>query len=171
MQENRMHKTNHCFLIGNLGADPVERGRSDKTGSVVGFPIAENVRAFDKETGEYKTVHTNWFHVTAFGSLAERVKGGLKKGDRIAVQGQIKSSRYTDKAGEEKNGFEIIAEDVGLWQPLAAAAAAPQLREAPGRIAVKTGVKSNRPQISPATQRRENGVSIDDSAHEDSLPF
>jgi single-strand DNA-binding protein len=113
-----MHKTNHCFLIGHLGADPVERSRSDKSGPIVGFPLAENVRSFDKEAGEYKTVHTNWFQVTAFGPLAERVKAGLKKGDRIAVQGQIKSSRYTDKSGEERTGFEIVADDVALWQTL-----------------------------------------------------
>jgi single-strand DNA-binding protein len=146
-----MNKTNHCFLIGNLGADPVERGRSEKSGPIVGFPIAENVRSFDRESGEFKTVHTNWFQVTIFGSLAERVKTSLKRGDRIALQGQIKSSRYTDKAGEERTGFEIIAEDVGLWQPLPAAN---------GRDA-----KAASPTEATTRRRRESG------AREESLPF
>lgn len=116
-----MQKTNHLFLIGNLGADPAERGRSEKSGPIVGFPVAENVRSFDRESNEFRTVHTNWFQVTVFGNLAERVKAHLRKGDRIALQGQIKSSRYTDKSGEERTGFEIIAEDVAIWNSLGAA--------------------------------------------------
>ena len=143
-----MHKTNHCFLIGNLGTDPVERGRHERTGAVVGFPIAENVRALDQETGLYKTIHTNWFQITVFGSLAERVKSGLKKGDRIAVQGQLKSSRYTDKNGEEKNGFEIIADDVVIWQPLG-----PPLSTTPQAPSVPP---PNRNKVSPVARREEN---------------
>lgn len=112
-----MHKTNHCFLIGNLGGDPVERGRSEN-GPIVGFSIAENVQTFDRESKTFKTLHTNWFHVTTFGSIAERVRKRLKKGDRVAIQGHIKTSKYTDKQGSERSGFEIIADDVAVWQTL-----------------------------------------------------
>jgi single-strand DNA-binding protein len=113
-------KNNSCFLIGNLGVDPVERGRAEKTGPIVGFTVAENVQSFDQQTKKYKTVHTNWFQVTTFGSLAERVKTGLKKGDRVAIQGRMKIGKFKDKNGEDRTGFEIIAENVANWHSLPA---------------------------------------------------
>src|SRR3954470_15024815 len=98
-----MHKFNSCFLVGNLGMDPIERARTEKTGPIVGFTVAENVQSFDEKTQEYKTVHTNWFQATAFGSLGERVSQHLKKGDRVLVQGRMKVSKYQTKNGEERN--------------------------------------------------------------------
>lgn len=62
--------------------------------------------------------HTNWFHVTAFGKVAEKAKAGLKKGSRIAVHGRMKVSKFTDRSGEERNGFEILADEVALWKSL-----------------------------------------------------
>lgn len=117
-----MSRHNHCFVIGNLGQDPVERSRNPKSGPVVGFSVAENVQTFDSEARQYRTLHTNWFNVTAFGALADRVKAGLKKGDRVAVQGRMKVTKFTTKSGEERTGFEILADEVAIWQPLAAAA-------------------------------------------------
>jgi single-strand DNA-binding protein len=116
-------KSNSCFLVGNLGMDPVERGRSEKSGPVVGFSIAENVQSFDPESKTYKTTHTNWFQVTTFGSMAERVKRHLKKGDRVALQGRMKLSKYTSKAGDERTSFEILADDVAFWKSVPAAQA------------------------------------------------
>jgi single-strand DNA-binding protein len=113
-----MNKTNHCFLVGNVGIDPVERSKSEKSGSVVGFSVAENVQSFDKSSNSYKTSHTNWFQVTTFGSMAERVIKNIKKGDRVAVQGRMKISKYTNKSGEEKTSFEILADEVALWKTL-----------------------------------------------------
>lgn len=111
-------KTNSCWVIGNLGSDPVERSRHPKTGPVVGFSIAENVSSYDEILKNYKILHTNWFHVTAFGQIAERIKAHLKKGDRVAIQGKMKISKFTSKSGEEKTGFEILADDVAYWKSL-----------------------------------------------------
>src|SRR3954468_19317212 len=147
-----MHKTNHCFLVGNLGADPIERGKAIESGPVVKFNIAENVQTYEAETRTFKTVHTNWFTVTTFGPLAERVRASLKKGDRVAIQGRMKTSKYEDKSGEERTGFEIIADQVALWQPLTAAPgarsqqneeddAAPAAPSPAGKIKPKVGAK------------------------------
>src|SRR4051794_37401894 len=107
-----MNKNNYCLIVGNLGGDPVEKGRSQKVGLIVTFSVAENVQSFDETSGTYKTTHTNWFPVTLFGGLAERAVRSLKKGERVIVQGRMKISKYTDKVGEEKSGFEILATDV-----------------------------------------------------------
>lgn len=125
-----MSKTNSCFLIGNLGIDPVERARSEN-GPVVGFTVAENVQVYDKESRQYKTVHTNWFQVTAFGTLAERARGSLHKGDRVAIQGRMKVSKYSDRAGVERNSFELIADDIGTWHSLPGSAGQGSGRQSP----------------------------------------
>ncbi len=114
---------NTCFVIGNIGSDPIERARSEKSGPIVGFSVAENVQTYDKETRQYKTLHTNWFNVTAFGNLAERTKISIRKGDRVAVQGRMKISKFTDKSGQDRTSFEIIAEEIAHWQPLPSAGA------------------------------------------------
>jgi single-strand DNA-binding protein len=111
-------RSNQCFIIGNLGGDPVERSRGGKGQAIVGFTVAENVQTFDQESKTWKTLHTNWFPVTAFGAVAEKARVNLKKGDRVAIQGRMKIAKYKDKQGEERTGFEIIAEDVGLWKSL-----------------------------------------------------
>jgi single-strand DNA-binding protein len=116
-----MSKNNQCFVVGNLGMDPQERARTEKAGPIVGFSVAENVQQYDAEAKEYKTLHTNWFNVTAFGNIGERAKRGLRKGDKVAIHGRMKVSRFTDKSGEERSGFEIIADEIAIWKPLASA--------------------------------------------------
>jgi single-strand DNA-binding protein len=127
-------------VIGNLGNDPEIRGNT-KSGSIVGFTVAENVQSFDEKTKQYKTIHTNWFNVTSFGQIAERTKKHLKKGDRVIVQGKMRISQYQAKTGEKRSGFEIIADEVALWKPL------PSLQNAP-----------------------DHSMSIDDEFEED-IPF
>lgn len=111
-------KNNYCWLVGNLGTDPVERNKNPKSGSLVSFSVAENVSTFDEESKSYKTSHTNWFQVAAFGHLADKAKASLKKGDRVAIHGRTKMSQYTTQSGEQKTGFEIIAEEIGHWKHL-----------------------------------------------------
>lgn len=113
-----MNRHNSCFVVGNLGMDPIERGRTPN-GVVVKFSVAENVSRFNEEKREFETLHTNWFQVTAFSPLAERALQ-LKKGERVAIQGRMKVSKFTDRAGEERLGFEILADEVALWKALPA---------------------------------------------------
>lgn len=111
---------NSCFVVGNLGMDPIEKSRGEKFGPVVKFTIAENVVRFDENTKSFETVHTNWFSVTAFGQLAEKAKAQLKKGNRVIVQGRMKVTKFTDRSGEERSGFEILADEVAIWKSLSA---------------------------------------------------
>ncbi|HUP58436.1 MAG TPA: single-stranded DNA-binding protein, partial [Bdellovibrionota bacterium] len=145
-------------LVGNLGADPIERAKATDSGPVVKFNVAENVQTYEAETRTFKTVHTNWFTVTAFGPLAERVRAGLKKGDRVAVHGRMKATQYQDKNGEDRFGFEIIADQVALWQSL------PNAAGQRGTQAESSASEDARPAIRPKTARKI-------AAAEENLPF
>src|SRR4051812_31247134 len=113
-----MNRHNSCFVVGHIGMDPIEKGRSAQFGPIVKFTVAENVTRFDEKEKSFETVHTNWFQVTAFGSVAERAKGHLKKGAHVVIQGRMKVSKFTDRSGEERTGFEILADEVALWKNL-----------------------------------------------------
>jgi single-stranded DNA-binding protein len=62
------------------------------------------------------------------------VKRSLQKGDRVAVQGKMKVSKYTSKSGEERVSFEIIAEDVALWKSLNAQTSDSPSNESSGEL-------------------------------------
>ena len=61
-----------------------------------------------------KVSETQWHRCKAFGKKAETIMKFAKKGIQIAVDGQIKYSRYTDKGGIERLGVDIIVSDFML---------------------------------------------------------
>ena len=105
-----MNTQNMIVLTGNLGADP-ERRASD-AGGITKLLLAQNVRRLDSEKKVFETVHTNWFRVTCFGRLAERIGAGLKKGNRVTVMGELRSNDYEAKDGSKRTSVEIVARDV-----------------------------------------------------------
>src|SRR6202022_4981725 len=69
---------------------------------VVTCRIASNFRKRGADTREWVDA-TNWYRVTVFGRLAERLseqagQGRLAKGTRIIVWGRLEASGYLDRA-------------------------------------------------------------------------
>ena len=92
-------------LVGNLGVDPEVRYSADGK-PVLSFRVASNYRKRDAETRDWVDA-TNWYRVTTFGRLAERLSeqagsGRLTKGTRIIVFGRLEASAYMDR--REKGG-------------------------------------------------------------------
>lgn len=96
---------NKVFLIGRLGADPIERETS-KGETVMNFSLATN-------SGWGDTIKTDWHKVVAFGKLASGASGaGLAKGQEMFVEGRIAYGKYTDKNGVERITSDIIASKI-----------------------------------------------------------
>src|SRR6266704_2334120 len=86
-------------LVGNLGVDPEVRYSADGK-PVVSFRLASNFRKRDAETREWVDA-TNWYRVSTFGRLAERLSeqagaGRLTKGTRIIVFGRLEATEHDD---------------------------------------------------------------------------
>jgi single-strand DNA-binding protein len=94
---------NSCNFIGNIVRDPELRpvGQS----SVANFTIAVGWKSKDKEG-------TEWVNVTAWGKLGEIVAQYATKGTKVFVQGRMKTEKYTDKNGIEKQTTKIEADKV-----------------------------------------------------------
>jgi single-strand DNA-binding protein len=81
---------NRVFLLGNLGSDPKIKYTRDGLVMVV-LRLATN--EFIRQNGSYKKI-TDWHTVLAFGKLAEFCSSHLRKGDRIFVEGKLRSSTF-----------------------------------------------------------------------------
>jgi single-strand DNA-binding protein len=102
-------------LVGNLGVDPEVRYSADGK-PVVSFRVASNFRKRDAETRDWVDA-TNWFRVTTFGRLAERLSeqagaGRLSKGTRIIVFGRLEASAYLDRNNQPQPSLDLVADDV-----------------------------------------------------------
>ncbi len=98
---------NSVYLIGNLGQDP---SLYDNNGNkFVTIRLATN-EVYKNNRGE-KVTKTHWHKCVAYGKLAETLHGLLKKGRKVAVQGRLSYTQYTDKNGVERSGTDIIIND------------------------------------------------------------
>jgi len=79
---------------------------------VANVTIATSSKYKDKH-GELVT-ETEWHRVTFFGRLAEIAAEYLKKGRPVYVEGRIKTTKYTDKDGQDKFSTGIIANEIQL---------------------------------------------------------
>ena len=104
-----MGGVNKVILLGNAGKDPDVRHLEGNV-TVASFPLATTESFRDKSSGEKKE-QTEWHNIVMWRNLAESVeKSELKKGDRVYLEGKIRSRQWTDKDGNKRNSIEIVAD-------------------------------------------------------------
>src|SRR6478735_12849802 len=96
---------NKVMLIGHLG-DDVKMHYFSKDSCVGRFPLATNENYINKETGE-KTTSTEWHNIVVRNKGAELCEKYLSKGDKIYVEGRIKSRQWQAEDGSIKHTMEI----------------------------------------------------------------
>jgi len=89
IREDDITMSETITVAGNLAADP-ERRTTAGGDAVVSFRVGSTQRRLDKDTGQWVDAYTNWFHVSAFRSLAENALLSLRKGDRVIVTGTLR---------------------------------------------------------------------------------
>ena len=95
---------NKVFLIGNLTRDP-ERLESANGSVVCRFGIAVNRRS---PAGE----QTDFYNLIAFSEMAETIAKYKKKGDKVAVVGDIQLRPYDGNDGVKRLAVDVIVQDV-----------------------------------------------------------
>lgn len=94
---------NRALLLGNVG-------RSELRGSVLQFSVATNERYQDRER-QWKE-RTEWHNVVVFGARAEPLSRMLQKGDRVFVEGSLRTNKFETRDGQKREKTEIIASEV-----------------------------------------------------------
>ena len=97
---------NLVVLTGRLTADPELKTTSNGT-SVVSFSIAVDRRY---RSGEER--QTDFINIVAWRSSAEFISKYFKKGSLIGIEGSIQTRKYTDKNGNNRTAFEVVANNV-----------------------------------------------------------
>lgn len=125
-----MSSVNKVILVGNLGRDPEVKATTGGT-SVCNISIATSSSWKDKTTGE-RMEETEWHRVVMYGALAEIAGKYLTKGKSVYIEGQIKTRKWQDKEGNDKQTTEIVANEMrmlGLQGLLKAILAPPAKQE------------------------------------------
>lgn len=102
---------NRVILLGNLGADPELRVTSTGS-SVLKLRLATSETYLDRN--KQRQERTEWHNVVVWGRRAEALSKFLGKGDRILIEGSLRTSSYDDRDGNKKYRTEIIANNVVL---------------------------------------------------------
>ena len=97
---------NKVILIGNLGFDP--QIKSFENGGKIATIKLATTDSYKNKAGE-KVKETEWHSVVMRGNLADLAEKYMKKGDRIQVDGKIKTRSYTGKDGGNVYITEIVA--------------------------------------------------------------
>jgi single-strand DNA-binding protein len=107
-----MASVNKVIIVGNLGRDPETRTfpSGDRVANVT---IATTDKWKDKTSGEMKEA-TEWHRVVFNGRLAEIAGEYLRKGSQVYIEGSIRTRKYTDKEGVERQVSEIRADQMQM---------------------------------------------------------
>jgi len=100
---------NKAMLIGHLG-DNVKMHYFDENNCLGRFPVATNETYTNKQTKERITT-TEWHNVVVRNKLAQLCEKYLSKGDRVYVEGRIKTRQW-EQDGVKRYSTEIHATDM-----------------------------------------------------------
>lgn len=106
---------NKVILIGNVG-DDVKIHQFDDQNKIGRFPLATSESYTSKETGE-KISQTEWHHVVVRNKVAEIFEKYVKKGDKLYVEGKLKTRKWQDSNGMDRYSTEIILSDFTFLTP------------------------------------------------------
>ena len=100
---------NKVMLIGHLG-DDVKIHFFEGGGCVGRFPIATNEVYTNKNSGE-KVNNTDWHNVVLRNKAAEICEKYLSKGDKIYVEGRLKTRKWQDQDNNDRYTTEINVDE------------------------------------------------------------
>lgn len=98
---------NKVILIGNLGNDPDIRTMQSGD-KVANFSLATSESWKDKNSGERKE-RTEWHRITVWNQgLVNVIERYLKKGQKVYIEGQLETRKYTDANNIERYTTEVV---------------------------------------------------------------
>ena len=100
---------NKVMLIGHLG-DEVKLHYFDDKNCVGRFPLATNETYTNKQTNE-RVTNTEWHNVVVRNKAAEICEKYLSKGDKVYIEGRLKTRKWQDDQGNDRYSTEVQCTD------------------------------------------------------------
>lgn len=120
---------NKVILLGNVGKDPEVR-YLDSGVAVATFPLATSDRAYTLPNGTQVPERTEWHNVVLWRGLAETAEKYVHKGDKLYLEGKIRTRSYDDQSGIKRYVTEIFVDNMEMLTPKTAAPASRPLQGA-----------------------------------------
>ena len=148
---------NKVMLIGHLG-DEVKLHYFEGGNCIGRFPIATNETYTNRQTGE-RVTNTEWHNIVVRNKAAEICEKYLSKGDKIYLEGRLKTRQWQGEDGNTRYTTEVHVQDFTFLSTR---------QDAPtGTPEPSTGRKPEPTQAAPSQEVQ----SMKEPEVEDDLPF
>ena len=144
---------NKVILLGNVGKDPDVR-YLDSGIAVASFPIATSERAYTLANGTHVPERTEWHNLVLWRGLAEIAEKYVHKGDKLYIEGKIKTRSYDDQNGVKRYITEIFVDQMEMLSP---------------KNSSQQSMSESQPTQPAAPQQTDQNQEVEDSL--DDLPF
>ena len=104
---------NKVILIGNAGRDPEVR-YLDNGVAVATLTLATSERGYTLQNGTQVPERTEWHNIVLWRGLAEVAEKYVRKGDRLYIEGKIRTRSYDDQNGVRRYVVEIFADNMEM---------------------------------------------------------
>lgn len=122
---------NKVILLGNVGQDP-KVTYYDGGACVAQVSFATSEKGYTLQNGTQIPDRTEWHNLVFRNRLAEIVDQYVHKGDKLYVEGKIRSRSYDDQAGIKRYVTEIFVDNMEMLSPRnTSAAPTPQQTQQP----------------------------------------
>ena len=106
---------NKVMLIGHTG-DEIKMHYFEGGGCVGRFPLATNESYTNRTTGE-RVTNTEWHNIVVRNKAAEICEKYLKKGDKVYIEGRLKTRKWQDDQGRDRFSTEIQCTEFTFLTP------------------------------------------------------
>lgn len=97
---------NKVILIGNVGGDPTYK-TFENGGTIAQFSVATTKKGFTNKQGVTIPDKTEWHNIVLSNKLADIANQYVRKGDKLYIEGELRTRNYTDNVGIQRYVTEI----------------------------------------------------------------
>ena len=148
---------NKIMLIGDVGKEPEVR-YLDSGVAVATFSLATTERGYTLQNGTQVPDRTEWHNIVLWRGLAEVAEKYVHKGDKLYIEGKIRTRSYDDQNGQKRYVTEVFADNMEMLSPKGTASQGGAY------------VPPAQPQGQPQSVQQPNVSPIQDNSVDD-LPF
>lgn len=107
---------NKVTLLGNVGKDPEVKTFSNG-GTVAQFTMATTKKGYKTKDGKEIPDRTEWHNIVLQNGLAKVAEQYVKKGDKLYIEGELRTRSYDDNNGVKHYITEVYVSEMEMLTP------------------------------------------------------
>lgn len=104
---------NKVHLLGHVGKEPDVR-HLDSGMAVANFTLATTEKGYKTRDGKEIPDRTEWLNIVIWNKLAEIAEKYVHKGDKLYIEGKIRTRSYDAQDGSKRYVTEIFADSMEM---------------------------------------------------------